>query len=104
MVKRPEAPTEEFARALGRRVREARAVQGISIREAAHKLQCSPRFVHQLEHGKPTARMDKVVQTLSGLGLQVSIGALQPPALPDPEWKERLSARTKQALYEERLG
>lgn len=94
----------QFSQSLGRRVREARAAQGISIREAARRLRCSPRFVHQLERGKPTARMDKVMQALAGLGLDVTVGSRQAPTASDPEWKQRLEARAKQRLYEERLA
>lgn len=93
-----------LSQAIGRQARSAREEKGISIREAAHRFRCSPRFVLQLEQGKPTVRMDKVLQALSGLGLQVTVQKKAADAAPGPEWKERIAARAKQRLYEERLG
>jgi HTH-type transcriptional regulator / antitoxin HipB len=91
-----------LSKMIGQQARSAREEQGFSIRAAAGKFKCSPRFVHQFEQGKPTARMDKVLQMLSGLGLQVTVHKKGPAA--QPHWKERLEARAKQRLYEERLG
>lgn len=59
----------------------------------------------QLEQGKPTARMDKVLQTLEGLGLQLGVHALQESgsglvASPNAQ----AEARFRQNLYEERLA
>ena len=86
---------------LGQRVRAPRNENGLSIRAAAEMLRCSPRFVHQLELGKPTARMDKVQQVLCGLGLRPSVqgdSGLQSRA------DARIEARAKQNLYEEKLA
>ncbi|CAN0243944.1 unnamed protein product, partial [Phaeothamnion confervicola] len=66
-------PNAELSGQLGAQARSARKAKGLSIRAAAQHLGCSPRFVQELEQGKPTARMDKVLQTLSGLGLQLSV-------------------------------
>jgi transcriptional regulator with XRE-family HTH domain len=89
---------------IGQQARSARQEKGFSIRAAAGKLKCSPRFVHQLEQGKPTARMDKVLQMLLGLGLQVTVHKKGANPVAEPHWKERIEARAKQRLYEERLG
>ncbi len=90
---------------IGLQVRAARKAKGLSIRAAAQQLQCSPRFVLQLEQGKPTARMDKVLQTLSGLGLQLSVQAEGAAAPADSRQQTaRLDARAKQGLHEERLA
>lgn len=88
---------------LAERLRAARQAQGLSIRQAAQRVGCSPRFVHQLEQGKATARMDKVMQALSGLGLAIAVGP-ERGVLPEPEWKARLEARAKQRLHEVRLA
>ena len=93
-----------ISKIIGRQARSAREEKGFSIRAAAGKFKCSPRFVHQLEQGKPTARMDKVLQMLSGLGLQVTVHKKGANPAAAPHGKERLEARAKQRLYEERLG
>lgn len=48
--------------------------------------------------------MDKVLQLLLGLGLQVTVHGNGAGALAEPHWKERIEARAKQRLHEERLG
>jgi len=93
-----------LSKMIGRQVRSAREEKGFSIRAAAGKFKCSPRFVHQLEQGKPTARMDKVLQVLSGLGLQVTVHKKGANPVAAPHGKERIEARAKQRLHEERLG
>ncbi len=93
---------------MGHQVRSARKSKGLSIRAAAQLLKCSPRFMLQLEQGKATARMDKVLQTLSGLGLQFSVhadsanGDAAPPA--QSERSAQMEARAKHGFYEERLA
>jgi HTH-type transcriptional regulator/antitoxin HipB len=90
---------------LGRQARTARKARGLSIRSAAQQLCCSPRFVHQLEQGKPTARMDKVQQALSGLGLQLSVQPVSAGGVEAPSAQAaRVEARAKQGLYEEKLA
>jgi len=95
-----------FSAQLGEHARAARKAQRLSIRAAAEQLQCSPRFVHELERGKPTARMDKVLQALSGLGLKLSVSAR--PADHDARVGARsiaqVEARGRQDLYEEKLA
>jgi HTH-type transcriptional regulator/antitoxin HipB len=93
-----------LSKMIGRQARSAREEKGFSIRVAAGKFKCSPRFVHQLEQGKPTARMDKVLQMLSGLGLQLTVHKKGVDPVAALHWKERIEARAKQRLYEERLG
>jgi len=99
-------PSPGFSAQLGEQARAARKAQRLSIRAAAEQLHCSPRFVHELERGKPTARMDKVLQALSGLGLQLSVSAR--PANRDARVGGRsiaqVEARGRQDLYEEKLA
>jgi transcriptional regulator with XRE-family HTH domain len=102
---RVEDENEGLAVELGRQARSARKARGFSIRSAAQHLRCSPRFVHQLELGKPTARMDKVQQALSGLGLQLSVHAVPPDGMEaQSPLSARVEARAKQGLYEEKLA
>ncbi len=99
-------PRPGFSVQLGEHARAARKAQRLSIRAAAEQLQCSPRFVHELERGKATARMDKVLQALSGLGLQLNVSAQ--PVDRDARVRARsiaqVEARGRQDLYEEKLA
>ena len=65
---------------IGAEIRAARKARGWSTRAAAARLGLSVRFLNELERGKSTARLDKVVQALQGLGLQL---AIVPIAAPD---------------------
>jgi predicted nucleotidyltransferase/DNA-binding XRE family transcriptional regulator len=58
---------------VGAEVRAARKRHGWSLRTAAERLGLSVRFLHELERGKATARLDKVVQALQGLGLDLAV-------------------------------
>jgi len=58
---------------IGTQVRAARRARGWSTRAAAERLGLSVRFLNELERGKATARLDKVVQALEGLGLEIAV-------------------------------
>ena len=58
---------------IGAQVRAARRRRGWSTRAAAGRLGLSVRFLNELERGKATARLDKVVQALAGLGLELAV-------------------------------
>jgi len=60
---------DEFARALRSRRRDLGVTQG----ELADLAGCSERFVHMLEQGKETVRLDKVLDVLGVLGLGLSL-------------------------------
>ncbi len=64
------------AGALAQAVRERRLRLGLKQEELAELASCSARFVHTLEAGKPTVRLDKVLDVLRvlGLGLEVRPG------------------------------
>jgi predicted nucleotidyltransferase len=59
---------------IGAQVRAARRERGWSTRAAAGRLGLSVRFLNELERGKATARLDKVIQALEGLGLAITVG------------------------------
>lgn len=65
----------ESATHLGERVRAARKGRGWSTRVAAARLGLSLRFLNELERGKATARFDKVLHALHGLGLDLEVVA-----------------------------
>lgn len=60
---------------IGTRIRAARTARGWSTRAAARRLGVSLRFLHELEHGKATARIDKVLRVLAGLGMDLQVVA-----------------------------
>ncbi len=61
---------------LARAVRERRTELGLTQTDLADLAGASRRFVHALESGKPTLRLDKVLAVLGvvGLGLVVAPG------------------------------
>lgn len=66
----------ENADALGASVRARRRQLGLTQHDVALLAGCADRFVHTLEQGKATLRLDKVLDVLEvlGLGLRVEPG------------------------------
>lgn len=58
---------------LGDTVRSKRKADGLTLREAAALCNVGVRFLSELENGKPTLRLDKVLQVLTGLGLDLQL-------------------------------
>ncbi|MGF7234925.1 MAG: type II toxin-antitoxin system Y4mF family antitoxin [Frankia sp.] len=59
---------------LGRAVRLRRQSLGLRQEQLADLAGCSERFVHTLETGKATVRLDKVLDVLTTLGLTLTVG------------------------------
>jgi y4mF family transcriptional regulator len=59
--------------ALGQGVRARREALGLRQSELADLAGCSARFVHTLEAGKGTVRLDKVLDVLEVLGLSLEL-------------------------------
>ena len=73
-------PTHILAAAdLGQAVRARRKEADLTLVEAAEQIDVGVRFLSELENGKPTVRLDKVLQVLEALGLQLQIGETPPP-------------------------
>lgn len=71
-----EASTSNVQQALNRlakRIRSERKSQGLTQTELANLASVSLNFLSQLEQGKPTARIDKVLQVVSTLGLELHL-------------------------------
>jgi hypothetical protein len=66
---------------IGNELRAARKARGWSTRAAAERLGVSVRFLNELERGKATARLDKVMQALDGLGLEIIVAPKQSTGL-----------------------
>jgi len=54
---------------LGAAIRRARMALGLSYRDAAIRCRVGRRFFNELENGKPTARLDKTLAVMMGVGL-----------------------------------
>jgi y4mF family transcriptional regulator len=62
------------AEEIGRVVAQARKRLGLRQDELALAANVSTRVVHQIEHGKPTSRLDSLVPVLDALGLELRLG------------------------------
>jgi len=60
-------------RALGEAVRRRREELRLRQAEVAELAGCSQRFVHQVEHGKSSSRLDKLLDVLEVLGLGLAL-------------------------------
>ena len=58
---------------LGQAIRARRKGDGLTLGEAAGLTNVGVRFLSELENGKPTVRLDKLLQVLAGLGLQLHL-------------------------------
>jgi HTH-type transcriptional regulator/antitoxin HipB len=63
---------------LGTAVQSRRKALGLGQDELAELAQVSPRFIRDLEHGKPTARFDKIQAVLEALGLKIDVRVRRP--------------------------
>jgi HTH-type transcriptional regulator / antitoxin HipB len=72
----PEPREEPRLKALSQAVRARREELGLRQAEVADLAGCSQRFLHTVEHGKASLRLDKVLDVLEvlGLGLEVVPG------------------------------
>ena len=61
-------------RTLGEVVRNKRKEDNLTQVELAELTGVGLRFLSELENGKPTVQLDKVLLVLSGLGLKIGIG------------------------------
>ncbi|MFO1054056.1 MAG: helix-turn-helix domain-containing protein [Planctomycetota bacterium] len=64
---------------LGAAIRRARQADRLTQRELAGVCGCSPRFIVELEQGKPTAQIGKVMHVLRMLGLRLAIASREGP-------------------------
>ena len=56
---------------LGRFIRSERRLRGLTLQELGDLTGTGINFVSQMERGKPTVRLDKVLEVLQVLGLQI---------------------------------
>jgi len=60
-------------KALAAAVRKRRKSLKLSQIELGRFAGCGPDFIYDLEQGKPTVRLDKLLEVLSILGLQLTL-------------------------------
>jgi y4mF family transcriptional regulator len=58
---------------LGTAIRRKRKQDGLSLMDAAALCNVGYRFLSDLENGKPTVRMEKVLQVIKMLGLHLEL-------------------------------
>ena len=63
----------EANKSLGRAIRVRRKALGLSQAQACDLAGVGSAFLHELEHGKPTVRLDKVLAVLQVLGLGLEL-------------------------------
>ncbi|MBX7114696.1 MAG: helix-turn-helix domain-containing protein [Myxococcaceae bacterium] len=61
--------TPDWAVRLGGEVRQRRKALRLTQQALAELAKCGPDFLYDLERGKPTIRLDKLVPVLETLGL-----------------------------------
>lgn len=64
----------EAIRDIGTAVRAKRKADGLTLAETAGLTDVGLRFLSELENGKPTVRLDKVMKVLKALGLKLYLG------------------------------
>ncbi len=64
---------EEIIAGLGRAVRGQRKALGLTQKQLGQLAGCGWAFLYLLESGKPTVRLDKVLDVLIVLGLQLRL-------------------------------
>lgn len=67
-----------WARRLGAELRARRKLLRLTQEELAVLAGCGPDFLYDLERGKPTVRLDKLVPVLDVLGLELKVGPRGP--------------------------
>ena len=58
---------------LGELLRSRRKEMGVTQEQAADLCDVGPRFIVELEKGKETAHLGKILQVMRGYGLQLSV-------------------------------
>ena len=79
---------------LGETVRRRRKELGLRQAELAELAGCSQRFVHTVEQGKHTLRLDKLLDVLEVLGLGLTVVPGRGEIVPDLETHDEPPERT----------
>lgn len=63
----------QTAESIGLAAKARRKALGLTLQQVADLAGVAITFVHELEHGKPTMRLSKVVDVLTVLGLELEV-------------------------------
>lgn len=66
---------QSWATQLGEELRARRKLLRLTQAELSALAGCGPDFLYDLERGKPTIRVDKLIPVLEVLGLELKVGA-----------------------------
>jgi y4mF family transcriptional regulator len=58
---------------ISNKIKEIRNEAGLTQKELAYRVGVGLRFLRELEQGKPTVRMDKVLQVLDFFGYRIGV-------------------------------
>ena len=61
---------------LGKAVRKQRKSDGLTLADVAGLTNVGIRFLSELENGKPTVRLDKLLRVIRALGLQLHLTSM----------------------------
>ena len=64
---------EAVVQGLGELLRRRRKTLGLRQQELADLAEVSVRFVHDVEHGKPTVQLAQLLRVIDALGLRLTI-------------------------------
>ena len=74
------SPAQSWATQLGEELRARRKLLRLTQAELSALAGCGPDFLYDLERGKPTIRLDKLIPVLEVLGLELKVGARATPS------------------------
>lgn len=81
--------TPQWAVELAATVRRRRKVLRLTQQELAQLADCGPDFLYDLERGKPSVRLDKLVSVLDMLGLRFKVEPRTERAAISEDWVSR---------------
>jgi y4mF family transcriptional regulator len=67
---------------LGKIIRRQRKADGLTLADVSGLTNVGIRFLSELENGKPTVRLDKLLHVINALGLELQLSS---PAEPEQE-------------------
>jgi HTH-type transcriptional regulator/antitoxin HipB len=63
---------------VGNRIRSIRKAQGLTQAELALTANTAPRFISDLENGKPTCQIGKMLDVIASLGIRLELLSPEP--------------------------
>ena len=82
----------ETPQQLGASIRRRRQALGLTQEELALTVDVGPRFIVELEAGKPTCQLGKALAVARAVGIRLADAAEAPPQVPLPAGRSRANA------------